>query len=136
MGCDSHERLGTSLIVKLSLSPLHPPVEHLPFLFTIRRLTRKWNVAGKYLGVPDSELDAIQENNRGAKDMCGDCLRDVFIWLLRNGEEFTAQNLVQALHKVDKDSADEAPHEIGKYSADEAPHEVDEAIYQRFGKLE
>ena len=79
-------------------------------------MASKWKTIGDHLGVPVSELEAIQENNRGTRDMCGDCLRDMYIWWLRNGEEVTAQKLAKTVH------------EVGEHSAERK-------LYLRFGKL-
>ena len=64
--------------------------------------------------MPVSELDAIQENNRGSLDMCGNCLRAMFLWWLRNGDA-TASKLARAVYEVGERSAEEKiSREFGK----------------------
>ena len=95
---------------------MYPPVELLCYLTTILELSDEWNAVGDHLGVPVSEMDAIQENNRrGGEVMCRGCLRDVIIWWLMNGGEDTARKLVKAVHKV-------------------GVHSAEKEIYQRYGK--
>ena len=61
-----------------------------------------WYEVGDHLGIPVDELDAIQENNSGRRDRVQNCLRDMFIWWLRNGKEKTAERLIKAVHAVGK----------------------------------
>ena len=67
----------------------------MPFLLGLGGLAVKWKSIGAHLGVPDGELDAIQQNNNanGHVDMCRDCLRDMFHWWLDNGDDVTAKKL-------------------------------------------
>ena len=84
------------------------------FLVRLRELAPKWKAVGDQLSVPVSELDAIQENNRGSLDMCGRCLRAMFLWWLRNGDA-TASKLARAVHEVGERSAEEKiSREFGK----------------------
>ena len=88
--------------------------EHIAFLVRLRELAPKWKAVGDQLGVPVSELDAIHENNRGSLDMCGSCLRAMFLWWLRNGDA-TARKLARAVHEVGERSAEEKiSREFGK----------------------
>ena len=80
--------------------------EHIAFLVRLRELAPKWKAVGDQLGVPVSELDAIQENHRGSLDMCGSCLRAMFLWWLRNGDA-TSRKLARAVHEVGERSAEE-----------------------------
>ena len=65
-------------------------------------MAAKWKTIGIHLGVPCGQLDAIQQDNHGCVDMSLTCLRDMFLWWLRNGEDVTAKKLAEAVHKVDK----------------------------------
>ena len=60
----------------------------------------RWKDVGDRLGVPASELDAIQENNRGSLRMHQNCLREMFLWWLRNGEDVTARKLSTVAHEI------------------------------------
>ena len=72
------------------------------FLTGLKQLVTKWKAVGDHLGVPDSELDAIQNNNSGHVHRNEDCLREMFLWWLRNGTDVTARKLAKALHDVDE----------------------------------
>ena len=70
-------------------------------------MAAKWKSIGVHLGVPTSQLDAIQQNNCNHVDMCGDCLRETFVWWLRNGEDVTVKKLTKAVHEVGDHEAEE-----------------------------
>ena len=53
-----------------------------------------------HLGVPPDRLDVIQQNNRNNVYMCEDCLREMFLWWLRNGDDITVKKLAKAVHEV------------------------------------
>ena len=78
-------------------------------------MVTKWKEAGDHLGVPVDQLEVIQQNNRGGVDVSQDCLRDMFIWWLRNGKETTVQKLIEAAHAVSK-------------------HDIEKEIKQKYGK--
>jgi hypothetical protein len=60
-------------------------------------LATKWEQVGDHLGVPVNQLEAIDSVRRGRIQ---DCLRDMFIWWLRNGKETTVGKLIKAVHAV------------------------------------
>ena len=72
----------------------------LPFLAGLWELAAKWKTIGIHLGVPVGQLDAIQQDNHGCVDMSLTCLREMFVWWLRNGEEVTAKKLARVIHEV------------------------------------
>ena len=78
----------------------------LPFLVDLWGLASKWKTIGIYLGVPASELDTIQQDNHGCVDMARTCLREMFLWWLRNGEEVTAKKLAVAIHEIGEHQAE------------------------------
>ena len=80
----------------------------MPFLLGLSGLAVKWKSIGVHLGVPDGELNAIQQNNNanGHVDMCRDCLRDMFVWWLDNGDDVTAKKLARAFRKVNNHRAE------------------------------
>ena len=63
-------------------------------------MVTKWKAVGDRLGVPASELDIIQENSHGRVDPLRNCLREMFLWWLRNGKDVTARKLANAAHNV------------------------------------
>lgn len=102
--------------IMLNLSSLsYPPEEDLPFLTGLHQLVPKWKHIGVQLGVPVFELDTIQQNNRGGVNEVWDCLRDMFVWWLQNGENVTVRKLIKAVHDV-------------------CEHQVEVEINQEFGK--
>ena len=70
-------------------------------------MVTKWKEIGDHLGVPVDKLEAIQENNSEHVDRTQNCLRDMFIWWLRNKRETTAEKLIEAVHAVGKHNAEE-----------------------------
>ena len=76
------------------------PDKDLSFLVGDDGLPPKWKTIGVHLGIPVGRLDTIQQNNRGGVDACVECLRDMFVWWLRNGEDVTARKLAKAIHEV------------------------------------
>ena len=79
-------------------------------------MAAKWKTIGVHLGVPGGQLDAIQQDNHGCVDMSKTCLREMFLWWLRNGEEVTAKRLAEAVHKVDQHEAEvEIKQKYGKW---------------------
>ena len=79
---------------------------HLPYLTGLDSLVPRWKDVGDRLGVPASELDAIQENNRGSLRMHQNCLREMFLWWLRNGEDVTARKLSKVSHEIGEHTAE------------------------------
>ena len=71
--------------------------EDLSFLAGLIELARKWEKVGDHLRVPVHQLEAIDSGRRGRIQ---DCLRDVFVWWLRNGKEKTVGKLIEAVHAV------------------------------------
>jgi hypothetical protein len=69
----------------------------LTFLTGLTGLAMKWERVGDHLGVPVHELQAIDSVRRGRIQ---DCLRDMFIWWLRNGNETTVEKLIKAVRAV------------------------------------
>ena len=63
-------------------------------------MATKWETVGDHLGVPVDELEAIDMNNSGRRDKIQNCLRDMFIWWLRNGKEKTVGKLIKAVRAV------------------------------------
>ena len=63
-------------------------------------MATKWDKVGDHLGVPVDQLEAIDMNNSGRRDKVQNCLRDMFIWWLRNGKETTVGKLIKAVHAV------------------------------------
>ena len=94
------------------------PVDYdLPFLNGLTGLAKKWKEVGDHLGVPVDQLEVIQQNNCGGVDMTRDCLRDMFIWWLRNvNEACTVEMLTRAVHAVGE-------------------HGIEKRINNTFGKL-
>ena len=79
-------------------------------------MAAKWKTIGVHLGVPSDQLDAIQQDNHGCVDMSLTCLREMFLWWLRNGEEVTAKKLAKVVHKVDQHKAEvEIKRNYGKW---------------------
>ena len=74
--------------------------DDLSFLTGLIELATKWDKLGDHLGVPAHQLDAIDMNNSGRRDKVQTCLRDMFIWWLRNGKEKTVEKLIKAVHAV------------------------------------
>ena len=83
-----------------------PESNDLSFLIGLPGLAAKWKPIGVHLGVPCGQLDAIQQDNHGCVNMSLTCLREMFLWWLRNGEEVTAKKLAEAVHKVDEHQAE------------------------------
>ena len=66
--------------------------------------------------MPASTLDAIQEDNHGRMEMSRNCLRDMFLWWLRNGKTVTAKKLAIAAHDVGEHSVEiKINRNFGKY---------------------
>ena len=86
--------------------------EDLSFLAGLIELATKWEKVGDYLGVPVHQLEAIDSGRRGRIQ---DCLRDMFIWWLRNGKEKTVRKLIKAVHAV-------------------GVHDIERRIKQKYGK--
>ena len=63
-------------------------------------MAANWKSVGDHLSVPAHELDIIQENNRGGKDVCQACLRGMFEWWLNNGDNVTPEKLAEAVRAV------------------------------------
>ena len=59
--------------------------------------TSKWYNLGLQLGIEDKELDMIEENDRGDRDVCK---RNMFKTWLRITPSPSYQQLVEALRKV------------------------------------
>ena len=74
--------------------------DDLSFLTGLIELATKWDKLGDHLGVPVHQLDVIDMNNSGRRDKVQTCLRDMFIWWLRNGKETTVGKLIEAVHAV------------------------------------
>ena len=74
--------------------------EDLSFLIGLIGLATKWDQVGDHLGVPVDQLEAIDMNNSGRRDKIQNCLRDMFIWWLRNGKEKTVGKLIKAVRAV------------------------------------
>ena len=80
-------------------------------------MAKKWKEVGDHLGVPVDQLEVIQQNNRGGVDMTRDCLRDMFIWRLRNANKAcTVEMLTRAVHAIGE-------------------HGIEKRINNAFGKL-
>ena len=75
----------------------------LSFLIGLHGLAAKWKTIGVHLGVPPDRLDVIQRDYR---HMCDDCLREMFLWWLRNGKDITAKKLAKAVHEVGNHQAE------------------------------
>ena len=66
--------------------------------------------------MPVDQLEAIDMNNSGRRDKVQSCLRDMFIWWLRNGRETTVGKLIEAVHAVGEcDIESEIKQKYGKY---------------------
>ena len=87
--------------------------EDLSFLTGLIELATKWEAVGDHLGVPVHQQEAIESGRRGRIQ---DCLRDMFIWWLRNGKEKTVGKLIKAVHAV-------------------GVHDIERKIKRNYGKL-
>ena len=76
------------------------------FLIGLDGLAAEWKSIGVHLGVPVDELYVIEKDHR----MCKDCLREMFVWWLRNGDDVTAKKLAKVVHEVN----DRAEAEINR----------------------
>ena len=91
------------------------PVFNLAYLSSLP-VAAVWRRLGLQLGVPDYQLDIMQENNAGRVDPSSNCLYSMFNWWLKGSDSPTPKQLVIALSAIGKrDVAENVAQKYGMF---------------------